>query len=60
MMAEPGDSGRGSGHERENENLKPSGPPRPATEPAGGEGSSRSSKTKTDPATGAPNPEAEA
>jgi hypothetical protein len=31
-------------------------PPRPATEPAGAESSSRTSKTATDPATGAPTP----
>lgn len=31
-------------------------PPRPATEPAGSEGSSNSSETATDPATGTPNP----
>lgn len=30
-------------------------PPRPATEPRGGEGSSNSGETKTDPATGEPN-----
>jgi hypothetical protein len=29
-------------------------PPRPATEPHGAEGSSRTPKTRTDPATGAP------
>lgn len=34
--------------------LKPGAPPRPATEPAAGEGSSKTSKTQTDPATGAP------
>lgn len=34
--------------------LKPGSPPRPATEPAGAEGSSRNSKTLTDPATGQP------
>jgi hypothetical protein len=33
---------------------KPGVPPRPSTEPTGAEGSSRSSKTATDPATGAP------
>ena len=38
------------------DDLKPGSPPRPATEPAGSEGSSRSDKTMTDPATGAPNP----
>ena len=45
---------RGTGHERENENLKPGEPPRPSTEPAGSHGSSQTSKTRTDPATGAP------
>lgn len=33
---------------------KPGRPPRPATEPAGSEGSSRNAKTLTDPATGTP------
>jgi hypothetical protein len=39
----------------ENEDLKLDGEgraPRPATEPAGSEGSSRNDKTMTDPATG--------
>jgi hypothetical protein len=36
------------------EDQKPGTPPRPATEPAGSQGSSRTSKTATDPATGAP------
>jgi len=36
------------------EDLKPARPPRPASEPRGSEGSSRSSKTATDPATGEP------
>jgi hypothetical protein len=31
-------------------------PPRPSTEPAGAEGSARTPKTATDPATGEPNP----
>jgi hypothetical protein len=35
--------------------MKPGRPPRPATEPAGAESSSRTAKTMTDPATGAPN-----
>ena len=39
---------------REDANLKPGAPPRPATEPAGSEGSTKTPKTKTDPATGAP------
>ena len=34
--------------------LKPGRPPRPATEPAGAEGSSTSDKTLTDGATGEP------
>jgi hypothetical protein len=36
------------------EDLKPGDPPRPATEPAGADGSQRNSKTLTDPATGEP------
>ena len=36
------------------EDLKPADPPRPATEPKGAEGSSRTAKTMTDPATGEP------
>ena len=35
--------------------ARPGEPPRPATEPPGAEDSSRSRKTLTDPATGAPN-----
>ena len=35
------------------------GPPRPATEPEGSEGSSDTPKTLTDPATGAPHEDAE-
>ena len=40
--------------ETEYENLKPKvpGPPRPATEPAGSEGSVKGSKTATDPGSG--------
>jgi len=38
------------------EDLKPGRPPRPATEPASAQGSSRTSKTATDPATGEPSP----
>ena len=38
------------------EDMKPGVPPRPATEPVGSEGSSRNSKTMTDPATGEPQP----
>ena len=33
---------------------KPGSPPRPATEPKGSKGSSKSAKTMTDPATGEP------
>lgn len=38
------------------EDMKPGAPPRPATEPPGGEDSGRSPKTMTDPATGEPRP----
>jgi hypothetical protein len=38
------------------EDLKPGSPPRSATEPAGSDGSRRSSKTMTDPASGEPQP----
>ena len=50
------DSGRGHSHATENDNLKSGGdnPPRPATEPAGAEDSSKTDKTLTDPATGHP------
>lgn len=45
----------------ENDNLRPPAndgePPRPATEPAGSEGSSNSGNTETDPATGEQNPD---
>ena len=43
-------------HERENDDLKPGQPPRPASEPRRSEGTSNSLKTKTDPASGLPNP----
>ncbi len=45
-----------NGHnlERENDNLKPGSPPRPATEPVGAAGSTRSGKTATDPGSGEP------
>ncbi len=36
------------------DDQKPGSPPRPATEPAGSQGSSQTPKTATDPATGAP------
>ena len=46
---------RPSNRETENEDLKPAGqgrPPRSAAEPRGSEGSARTPKTKTDPASG--------
>ena len=42
------------------EDQKPGAPPLPATEPAGSRGSGRTAKTKTDPATGVPRPDAPA
>jgi hypothetical protein len=36
------------------EDMKPGRPPRPASEPRGSEGSAKSEKTATDPATGEP------
>ena len=45
-------AGRLNSHEVENENLDPTRPPRPKTEPKGAEGGSDSPKTRTDPATG--------
>jgi len=54
-MTRPQDDA-GKPHNRENENLKPGSPPRPATEPAGSEGSTRSAETLTDPGSGEPNP----
>ena len=50
----PLDSGREHSQSVENENLKRGEPPRPATEPSGQEHSTRTDKTRTDPATGAP------
>ncbi len=52
----PLDSGRGHSHATENDNMKSGGdsPPRPATEPEGSEDSTKTSKTRTDPATGRP------
>lgn len=38
------------------EDMKPTSPPRPATEPAGGKDSSRNTKTLTNPSTGEPEP----
>ena len=49
---------RPDNREVENENARPAGdgqPPRPATEPPGAKRSQQSSKTMTDPGTGAPN-----
>lgn len=39
---------------RENDNLKPGAPPRPATEPPGSERSVRNPETLTDPGSGEP------
>jgi hypothetical protein len=50
----PLDSDREHSHSVENENLREGQPPRPATEPGGQEHSTATDKTKTDPATGAP------
>ncbi len=52
----PLDSDRGHSHATENDNLKVTGDnaPRPATEPEGAEGSTKTDKTLTDPATGHP------
>ncbi len=52
----PLDSGRDHSHGTENDNMKSGGdnPPRPSTEPEGAEQSSKTDKTKTDPATGRP------
>ena len=38
------------------EDMKPTSPPRPATEPAGAKDSSRNDKTLTNPSTGEPEP----
>jgi hypothetical protein len=50
----PLDSPREHSHAVENENLKPNGPPRPATEPEGAEHSTKTHKTLTDAASGEP------
>ena len=53
--ATPSSADRPKNRETENEDLKAprdGGPPRAATEPAGLEGSSRTPKTMTDPASG--------
>lgn len=46
--------GRDDAAKTRDEDMRPGSPPRPATEPPGAEGSSRNSKTATDPATGEP------
>ena len=51
---QPLDNRREHSHASENENLKPGEPPGPSTEPKGSEGSAKTSKTHTDPSTGAP------
>jgi hypothetical protein len=48
------DDDAGKPRERENDNLRPGRPPRPATEPPGAEDSTRNSKTLTDPGSGEP------
>jgi hypothetical protein len=52
-MAQPKDDAA-KPHTRENDNLRPGDPPRPATEPPGSAASTRSSKTLTDPGSGEP------
>ncbi|HEY9235932.1 MAG TPA: hypothetical protein VIP08_12935 [Phenylobacterium sp.] len=52
-MPDPGTRPSDQARNRD-EDLKPGRPPRPATEPPGAEGSSATSKTQTDPATGEP------
>jgi hypothetical protein len=58
MMEADSMPNRPSDRQRENEMIRPrppeGAPPRPATEPRGSEGSARNDKTRTDPATGAP------
>jgi hypothetical protein len=54
-MPTPNDTSRPKNRGTEYEMEKPGKPPRPATEPAGSEGSSNSRKTISDPATGEPN-----
>ena len=60
-MRKLGKRGRQTGREVEDENLRvpaePGKPPRPATEPPGSEGSTRSPETLTDPGSGEPNPD---
>lgn len=58
QMTQPTTPNRPKDRATENENLRPDAdgqPPRPATEPAGSEGSSNSGETATDPATGEEN-----
>ena len=52
----PLDSGRDHSHGTENDNMNAQvdDPPRPATEPQGSEQSTKTDKTRTDPATGHP------
>ncbi len=54
--SDPLDSGRDHSHGTENDNAKTRAdkPPRPATEPEGSEPSTKTDKTRTDPATGHP------
>jgi hypothetical protein len=50
------DEGAGKPRSRENENLKPGAPPKPATNPPGSDSSTETDKTLSDPSTGSPNP----
>lgn len=52
-MTTPQERPQNGAHTRD-EDMKPGTPPRPATEPAGGEDSAQNAKTMTDPATGEP------
>jgi len=47
-------------HWNRDDEQKPGAPPRSASEPKGSEGSSRTDKTMTDPASGEPRPDAPA
>ncbi len=49
-------AGSERGRTDENEDLRPGSPPRHATQPKGSGDSNVSSKTRTDPNTGEPNP----
>ncbi len=59
-MTDPKQTPEGKAYDsNEDMRIPPDGKvPRPASEPAGSEGSTRGSKTATDPSTGEPNPRA--